>query len=58
MALLIIFILSYGIASQALLHLTHDSESLSISAIMKNVLLTPYWQMYGELQLEEIVGQS
>ncbi|XP_069954618.1 transient receptor potential cation channel subfamily M member-like 2 [Cherax quadricarinatus] len=61
LALLVIFILGYGIASQSLLHLSRNAftlNSTSISNIMKDVLLTPYWQMYGELQLEEIAGED
>ncbi|XP_071522333.1 transient receptor potential cation channel subfamily M member-like 2 [Panulirus ornatus] len=61
MALLVIFILGYGIASQSLLHLTRDALSLNttaVSMIMKDIFLIPYWQMYGELQLEEIKGED
>nr|XP_045593116.1 transient receptor potential cation channel subfamily M member-like 2 [Procambarus clarkii] len=61
MALLLIFILGYGIASQSLLHLTRSALHLNSSAIgtiMEDVLLTPYWQMYGELQLEAVTGED
>ncbi|XP_042233689.1 transient receptor potential cation channel subfamily M member-like 2 isoform X2 [Homarus americanus] len=61
LALLVIFILGYGIASQALLHPSRDAGSLnstSVSSIMEDVLLTPYWQMYGELLLDEAEGDD
>lgn len=59
MALLVIFILGYGLAAQSLLQpspsRTLDAESLI--ATVKSVILTPYWQMYGELQLDEMQGR-
>ncbi|XP_063591914.1 transient receptor potential cation channel subfamily M member-like 2 [Penaeus indicus] len=57
MALLVIFILGYGIASQGLMHPGRDVSSLNLTdvgQIMREVLLTPYWQMYGELLLDDI----
>ncbi|XP_047482968.1 LOW QUALITY PROTEIN: transient receptor potential cation channel subfamily M member-like 2 [Penaeus chinensis] len=59
MALLVIFILGYGIASQGLMHPGRDVSSLNLTdvgQIMSEVLLTPYWQMYGELLLDDIKG--
>ncbi|XP_037787629.1 LOW QUALITY PROTEIN: transient receptor potential cation channel subfamily M member 2-like [Penaeus monodon] len=59
MALLVIFILGYGIASQGLMYPGRDVSSLNLTdvgQIMREVLLTPYWQMYGELLLDDIKG--
>ncbi|XP_069986599.1 transient receptor potential cation channel subfamily M member 1 [Penaeus vannamei] len=59
MALLVIFILGYGIASQSLLHPSHYSFTFNVTEvgnIVESVILTPYWQMYGELLLDQIVG--
>ncbi|XP_042880245.1 transient receptor potential cation channel subfamily M member-like 2 [Penaeus japonicus] len=59
MALLVIFILGYGIASQGLLYPGRDVSTLNatdVGQIMREVLLTPYWQMYGELLLDDIKG--
>ncbi|KAK3893200.1 hypothetical protein Pcinc_002956 [Petrolisthes cinctipes] len=59
LALLIIFILGYGIASQSLLNLSRNYNTFSIASIANithDVLLTPYWQMYGELLLDQLNG--
>ncbi|XP_037787974.1 transient receptor potential cation channel subfamily M member-like 2 [Penaeus monodon] len=61
MALLVIFILGYGIASQSLLHPSHYSFTFNVTqvgSIIESVILTPYWQMYGELLLDEIVAND
>ncbi|XP_060575124.1 transient receptor potential cation channel subfamily M member-like 2 isoform X2 [Ruditapes philippinarum] len=51
---LLIFLLAYGIAHQGLMY--HDrSPSWTI---LKDVLYYPYWQLYGELFLEEIETDS
>ncbi|XP_076107231.1 transient receptor potential cation channel subfamily M member 8-like [Mytilus galloprovincialis] len=47
---LTIFLLAYGVASQGLMHLQRKSEW----QILKDVVYFPYWQLYGELSLEEI----
>ncbi|ROT85512.1 putative transient receptor potential cation channel subfamily M member 3-like [Penaeus vannamei] len=55
----VIFILGYGIASQSLLHPSHYSFTFNVTEvgnIVESVILTPYWQMYGELLLDQIVG--
>ncbi|KAK4316372.1 hypothetical protein Pmani_012451, partial [Petrolisthes manimaculis] len=57
LGLLIIFILGYGIASQSLLNLDRNYDSFSIVSLANfthDVLLTPYWQMYGELLLDQL----
>ncbi|XP_042880237.1 transient receptor potential cation channel subfamily M member-like 2 [Penaeus japonicus] len=61
MALLVVFILGYGIASQSLLHPSHYTLTFNITevgSIIESVILTPYWQMYGELLLDEIVAND
>ena len=36
---------------------THDVSNLtSFGALVNDVVLTPYWQMYGELLLENLQG--
>ncbi|XP_052075160.1 transient receptor potential cation channel subfamily M member-like 2 isoform X1 [Mytilus californianus] len=47
---LTIFLVSYGIASQGLMHLQRQSDW----KILRDVIYFPYWQFYGELFLEEI----
>ncbi|CAG2185727.1 unnamed protein product [Mytilus edulis] len=47
---LTIFLLAYGVASQGLMHLQRKSEW----QILTDVVYFPYWQLYGELSLEEI----
>nr|XP_027237709.1 transient receptor potential cation channel trpm-like [Penaeus vannamei] len=61
MALLVIFILGYGLASQGLLYPGRDVSSLNmtdVGQLMREVVLTPYWQMYGELLLDELKGDN
>ena len=60
MALLLIFILSYGIASQALRHPTpiRAYKNITLATVAKEVILNPYWQMYGELLLDELKGKN
>ncbi|CAG0904044.1 unnamed protein product, partial [Darwinula stevensoni] len=48
--LLLVFILGYGIASQSLIR---PYRQLSWG-VVSDVISTPYWQMYGELLLEEL----
>ncbi|XP_064619886.1 transient receptor potential cation channel subfamily M member-like 2 [Lineus longissimus] len=48
--ILLVFILSYGVASHALLYPNAASDWL----LLKNVLYLPYFQMYGELFLENV----
>ncbi|WAR20827.1 TRPM3-like protein [Mya arenaria] len=47
---MIVFLLAYGVASQGLLyHVRSPSWT-----ILKDVLYFPYWQLYGEIYLDEI----
>ena len=47
---LIVFLLAYGISSQGLLYHARNPDWV----ILKDVLYFPYWQLYGEIFLEEI----
>ena len=47
---LIVFLLAYGISSQGLLY---HSRSPGWD-ILKDVIYFPYWQLYGEIFLEEL----
>ncbi|XP_060576682.1 transient receptor potential cation channel subfamily M member-like 2 [Ruditapes philippinarum] len=47
---LFVFLLAYGVASQGLLY---DIRTPSW-AILKDIVYFPYWQLYGEIFLEEI----
>ena len=51
--ILMTFIIAYGLASQAILF---PNEELGF-ALAKDVVRRAYWQMYGELFLEEIEGK-
>lgn len=51
-AILIVFILAYGVASHAL-----RFPNAPVSwRLLKDVVYLPYWQMYGELFLENVEG--
>ena len=52
--ILVIFIVAYGVASQALRY-PNSEPSWSL---LKDVVYKPYWQMYGELFLEELEGRT
>ena len=51
---LVVFIVAYGLASQAILY---PNTPFSAS-LFKKILKKPYFQMYGELFLEELEGKS
>lgn len=53
LCILIVFILAYGVASQALRFPNSEPDWI----LLKDVVYMPYWQMYGELFLEELEGQ-
>merc|ERR1712168_1096509 len=46
--LLIIFILGYGAASQALLNPAREFNAADVPQMIYNIIYLPYWQMYGE----------
>ncbi|XP_039250889.2 transient receptor potential cation channel subfamily M member-like 2 isoform X1 [Styela clava] len=48
--ILVVFLLAYGVASQALLY----PGETSFSQIIVGIIYKPYWQIYGELFLDEI----
>ncbi|PAA51939.1 hypothetical protein BOX15_Mlig011222g3 [Macrostomum lignano] len=52
-AILVIFLLSFGVASMSL----RDENKKLPDVLAKNILATPYWQMYGELNLEGFVEE-
>ena len=47
-----VFIVAYGLAAHIILYPNSELEW----SLIKDVLRKPYWQMYGELFLEEIEG--
>lgn len=48
--ILIVALLAYGVASQALTYPTREP----VTQIFKDIFYYPYWQLYGELFLDEI----
>ncbi|KAH9518536.1 hypothetical protein Btru_017091 [Bulinus truncatus] len=48
--ILMVFLLAYGVASQGLLYKNRKSDWI----ILKDVLYFPYWQLFGELFLDEL----
>ena len=50
--ILMVFIIAYGVAAWALLYPNSDLEPI----LFRNVVRMSYWQMYGELFLEQIEG--
>ncbi|CAH1785123.1 unnamed protein product [Owenia fusiformis] len=52
LVILCVFLFAYGVSSQALLYPARDFYI----KIFKDVLYYPYWQIYGEIFLEEISG--
>ena len=53
--LLIIFILAYGTASHALLNPSATFQLENLYLYVEKIVWLPYWQMYGELSLHELV---
>ncbi len=52
--ILMVFIIAYGVASQVILYPNSEFGW----ELLRDVLKKPYWQMYGELFLEEIEGEE
>ena len=52
MLLLIVFILAYGVSSQAIIDPYREFSLENFGPLLFNIIFLPYWQMYGELQLE------
>ncbi|XP_077980205.1 transient receptor potential cation channel subfamily M member-like 2 [Glandiceps talaboti] len=51
--ILIVFIMAFGVACEALLYPNHEPSLM----LIPKVIYKPYWQMYGELFLEEMEGR-
>ena len=51
--ILLVFVVAYGIALQAMLYPNSDFGI----ALIEDVFKKAYWQIYGELFLEEIEGE-
>ena len=51
-AILCVFLVAYGVASQAILY----PNATSFQEVITGVFFKAYFQMYGELFLEEIQG--
>ena len=47
---LLVFLLAYGVSSQGLLYTVRNPDW----NILKDVFYFPYWQLYGEIFLEEL----
>ena len=52
--LLIVFILAYGVAVQALIDPYRPFTWTDLEHLVQDIIFLPYWQMYGELQLDAI----
>ncbi len=52
--ILLVFLIPYGVASQAMLYPNTDDFNLEM---LKNIIYYPYYRIYGELFLEESEGQ-
>lgn len=52
--ILAVFLLAYGVSSLSLMYPVRDFYSL----VFKDITYFPYWQIYGELYLEDLEGMS
>ena len=52
MLLLLIFILAYGVASQAVIDPYRPHDWDTFGEMLSSIVFLPYWQVYGELQLD------
>ncbi len=50
--LLVVFILAYGVASQAIIDPYRQFSWDGVWPLMFEIMFLPYWQMYGELSLD------
>ena len=53
-SLVVIFILAYGVINQAM---RYPNSPLSFS-LLKGIIYQPYWQIYGELFLDQLEGNT
>ena len=51
--ILIVFIICYGVASQVVMY-PHQQLGQAVRGVLDN----PYWQLYGELFLDHILGNN
>ena len=51
--ILLVFLLAYGVSVQSL---QYPDRDMFDPLMLKNILYYPYWQIYGELFLEELEG--
>ena len=58
MIILLIFIIAYGIALQAVSFPGPGKFAKSFQQVLRGIVDLPYWQMYGELFIEEISGEK
>ena len=54
--LLIVFIAAYGVGSQAIInpYRQFNGDWQSVEELIQGIFFLPYWQMYGELNLESV----
>lgn len=52
--ILLVFLLAYGISTNALMYRSRSLQGL----VFRDIVYYPYWQIYGELYLEELEGTS
>lgn len=53
LVILVVVIFAYGVATQALRYPNDTVEW----TLLKDVVYLPYWQMYGELMLDQVEGK-
>ena len=58
MIILLVFVIAYGIALQAVSFPGPGKFAKSFGEVLRGIVDLPYWQMYGELFLEEISGNG
>ena len=51
--ILVVFLFAYGVSSQSLMYPVRQNPS---HLIIRDIIYYPYWQIYGELYLEELEG--
>lgn len=52
--LVVVFILAYGVVNQAM---RYPNSPLTIK-VLKGIIYVPYWQIYGELYLDQLEGTA
>ncbi len=53
-SILMVFLLAYGVSTNALMY---DSRSYGDGLVFRDIVYYPYWQIYGEIYLEELEGK-